>query len=151
MRSLARRLAVSLLAASGAAACGPAVHTAPTTPPAPARPLATALAARPDATNLLPPVVAFQRGLMPLEATGIPAFLQAHPEWDGRGVLIAILDSGIDPGVDGLQTTTTGEPKIADLRDFSGEGRVALAPVTPLGDSVTVGGRTVAGMGRLRG
>src|SRR5439155_18167303 len=59
--------------------------------------------------------------------TGVDLFRSLHPTYDGRGVLIAILDSGIDPGVPGLIATSTGAPKIVELRDFSGEGRVALA------------------------
>jgi len=35
-----------------------------------------------------------------------------------------------------LKTTTTGAPKIIDLQDFSGEGRVEMAPATREGDSV---------------
>src|SRR5438034_182949 len=65
-------------------------------------------------------------GLMPLKSTGVDQFRALHPTYDGRGVLIAILDSGLDPSVPGLIATSTGAPKIADLRDFSGEGRVAL-------------------------
>jgi len=64
-------------------------------------------------------------------------------------VLIAILDTGIDPGVDGLILTSDGKPKILDLRDFSGEGAVALTPLTPAGDTVRVGGRTLTGAGRI--
>lgn len=85
---------------------------------------------------------------MPLYTTGIPRFLADHPGYDGRGVLIAILDSGIDAGIPGLGTTTTGDRKILDLRDFSGEGRVVLSRVTPNRDSVTIGGVTLGGFGR---
>ena len=74
------------------------------------------------------PAVAHLLGLMPLKSTGVDVFRSLHPTYDGRGVLIAILDSGIDPGVPGLITTSTGAPKIIELRDFSGEGRVALTP-----------------------
>ncbi|MBW8773430.1 MAG: S8 family serine peptidase, partial [Gemmatimonadetes bacterium] len=48
-------------------------------------------------------------------------------------------------------TTTTGEPKILDARDFSGEGAIRLTPVTPQGDAVTVGGKSLTGFGRLLG
>ena len=95
------------------------------------------------------PETAFRQGKMPLFSTGIPDFLQAHPGYDGRGVLIAILDSGIDPGVRGLDSTTTGERKIVDLRDFSGEGRIALTRLTPQDDSVRIGGVTLGGFGRV--
>jgi subtilisin family serine protease len=87
---------------------------------------------------------------MPLLATGVPAFLSAHPTWDGRGVLIAILDSGVDPGVPGLDSTSTGRPKLLDVRDFSGEGRVELTPIVPQGDAVVVMGQRLTGFGRMR-
>ena len=136
------------------AACGPSVQTSPTppaTPPFPERPVVQRPTVRPDATYQLPPAAAMQRRLMPVHSTGVTTFRQAHPTWDGRGVLIAIMDSGIDPLVDGLQTTSTGSPKLVDLRDFSGEGRIALTKVTPDGESVTVGGKVLNGFGRLRG
>jgi subtilisin family serine protease len=95
------------------------------------------------------PRLAFQMQKMPLYTTGVPQFLAEHPAYDGRGILIAILDSGIDAGIPGLATTSTGERKILDLRDFSGEGRVALDRVKPSHDSVTVGGVILGGFGRV--
>jgi len=38
---------------------------------------------------------------MPLAPTGVTTFAAQHPTFDGRGVLIAILDSGIDPTIPG--------------------------------------------------
>ncbi len=99
---------------------------------------------------VIPPKEAFARGWMPLRATGVEDFLRAHPTYDGRGVLIGILDSGIDPSIPGLATTTTGERKILDLRDFSGEGVVPLDPVIPVGDQVTIGGKVLQGISRVR-
>lgn len=52
---------------------------------------------------------------MPKEDLGVRAFLEAHPEYDGRGIRVAILDTGIDPGHPYLQRTSTGERKIVDL------------------------------------
>ncbi len=100
--------------------------------------------------RIAPPEVAFAHDWMALGSTRVDRFLEAHPAYDGRGVLIAILDTGIDPTVPGLQTTSTGQPKLLDLRDFSGEGVVALAPITPHGDSVTVAGQRLVGFGRAR-
>jgi subtilisin family serine protease len=89
-------------------------------------------------------------GLMPLKSTGVDVFRIAHPTYDGRGVLVAILDSGIDPGVAGLITTSAGAPKILDLRDFSGEGRIDLTPVVPDADGrVRVNGALLAGAARI--
>lgn len=95
------------------------------------------------------PEEAFQRGLMPLNSAGVLRFAAAHPEADGRGVLIAILDSGIDPSTPGLQTTSTGLPKLLDLRDFSGEGRIALRPISRRGDTLLVEGHRLLGAGRI--
>lgn len=64
---------------------------------------------------------------------GAKAFLEAHPEWDGRGVLIAVCDSGVDLGLPGLLTTSDGKPKIVDARDFTDQNRVAFE--TALEDS----------------
>jgi subtilisin family serine protease len=148
----------SIVLAVFAAACGGAAAR-PTTTAVPAeRPPAGAAApaAPADATKAparetaLPPSIAFMTGLMPLKGTGVDQFRVQHPTYDGRGVLIAILDTGVDPGVDGLITTSTGAPKIVELRDFSGEGHVALAPVTPAADgTVAVGGHTLAGAHRI--
>src|SRR6266704_72205 len=57
---------------------------------------------------------------------------------------------GVAPGVDGRIVTSTGAPKLLDVRDFSGEGVVRLTPVTPTGDgTVAVAGRALAGAGRI--
>ena len=98
---------------------------------------------------VIPPTEAFRRGLMPLASTNVWAFRRAKPAADGRGVLIAILDSGIDAGIIGLDVTTMGDRKILDLRDFSGEGRIALTPLVVSGDTAVVAGTKLAGMGRV--
>ncbi|MEV0156201.1 S8 family serine peptidase [Micromonospora sp. NPDC050686] len=51
---------------------------------------------------------------MPTNETGAEAFKAAHPTWDGRGVTIGIMDSGVDLDQPALQRTTTGERKIVD-------------------------------------
>ena len=94
----------------------------------------------------LDPAAAFMLGLMPLKSTGVDVFRSLHPSYDGRGVLIAILDSGIDPGVPGLITTSTGAPKIIELRDFSQEGRVALTAFPAPTDKEMKGAGRIARM-----
>ena len=156
---MARRVGAVLLGLAAACAGG---TRAPAPTPEPVTPRTEVPAERGDTSQptpnpqplprepAAPPALALIRGWMPLLATGVPAFLAEHPSWDGRGVLIAILDSGVDPGVPGLDSTSAGRPKLLDLRDFSGEGRVELTPVVPQGDAVVVLGRRLTGFGRLR-
>ena len=70
--------------------------------------------------------------LLDREVIGADAFTRAHPEWDGRGVVIAVLDTGVDPSVAGLTTTPQGGPKVIEARDFSGEGDVELRRASPV-------------------
>lgn len=51
---------------------------------------------------------------MPIGDTGAAQFMAAHPTWDGRGVTVGILDSGISLDHPSLLTTSTGERKILD-------------------------------------
>jgi len=105
----------------------------------------------PDAGPVVGPADAYGRGWMPLKSTGVPEFLKVHPTYDGRGVLLAVLDGGVDAGIPGLSLTSTGDRKLLDLRDFSGEGRVMLSRTESAGDSIRVGGRWLHGARRLAG
>ncbi len=51
---------------------------------------------------------------MPIRDIGAAQFLAANPAWDGRGVTIGILDSGVTLDHPSLATTSTGERKIVD-------------------------------------
>ncbi|HEX9633025.1 MAG TPA: S8 family serine peptidase [Gemmatimonadales bacterium] len=142
----------SLAAAVLTAACaarGP-TEVAPHLNPAEVRADRTAVAGAEPPQPLLPPQAAHLLGLLPRRTVGAEQFVAAHPTHDGRGILIAILDSGIDAGLPGLRTTTAGLPKLADLRDFAGEGRVRLTPVTPTRDVFLIAGRPLEGASRVR-
>jgi tripeptidyl-peptidase-2 len=84
-------------------------------------------------------------GWLPKEEIGAKRFLESHPQWDGRGVVVAVLDSGVDPGAPGLQETSDGRPKIVDLVDGTGSGDVDTREVRKPDDEALAGlsGRTL--------
>ena len=53
-------------------------------------------------------------GILPRVETQSQEFCSSGEERDGRGVVVAILDTGVDPGAAGLQITTDGRPKIIE-------------------------------------
>jgi subtilisin family serine protease len=63
-----------------------------------------------------------------LSTIGADAFRKALPDRDGRGVVIAVLDTGIDMSVPGVDRDPSGEVKVLEARDFTGEGWVDCDP-----------------------
>lgn len=63
-----------------------------------------------------------------LKNTGVEEFTKTHPEYDGRGTIIIVLDTGVDMGIDGLTRTSTGNVKVIDVQDFTGEGDMNFYP-----------------------
>ncbi|HYG58843.1 MAG TPA: hypothetical protein VD902_12365, partial [Symbiobacteriaceae bacterium] len=61
---------------------------------------------------------------------------------DGKGTVIAVLDTGVDPAHPALLRTSGGEPKIMDWQDFTGEGDVATT------DTLT---QTISGVASMSG
>merc|ERR1712166_580543 len=90
----------------------------------------------------------------PLSAARVPdaetearTFISKYPQSDGRGIVIAIIDTGIDPGAPGLQVTSDGKPKVIDVVDTTGAGDVDTSKKAAAGSEehtvVGVTGRTL--------
>ncbi|MFY0515483.1 S8 family serine peptidase [Streptomyces anulatus] len=79
--------------------------------------------------------------------TGAVEFVEKHPEADGRGITIGVLDSGVDLGHPALKKTTTGERKIVDWVTATdpvsdGDGTWLEMSQSVAGPTFTSGGKT---------
>ncbi|MBS1903745.1 MAG: S8 family serine peptidase [Bacteroidetes bacterium] len=85
-----------------------------------------------------------------LGACGVDEFIKQHPTYDGRGTIVAVLDDGVDPGIEGLLKTSEGKRKIIDVQDFSGTGDLTYQPAERKGDQLFLGGTHVlSGLDKL--
>ena len=90
-----------------------------------------------------PPLSGFQDK----SSTQVDVLQSEFPKFDGRGVTVAVLDSGVDPSLAGLQQTPDGRPKIVNLIDATGDGDVVMsrAPASALGTDAETGAPTLRG------
>ena len=66
---------------------------------------------------------------LPKAETGVAELLKATPEADGRGILLAVLDTGCDLAAAGLLKTSDGKPKYVDFIDCTGGGDIDTSKV----------------------
>lgn len=66
-------------------------------------------------------------GFLSTREIGAEKWRAKRPESDGRGVVIAVLDTGVDPTRPGLvRLPHAAGPKVIEARDFTGQGDVGL-------------------------
>lgn len=72
-------------------------------------------------------------GLLPKDSTEAAKFIEKYPTYDGRGIRVGILDTGVDPAARGLN----GKGKVVDIIDCTGTGDVPITAVKPSSTSAS--------------
>ena len=82
---------------------------------------------------------------IPKEETKVLQLLRDKPTADGRGVKIAVLDTGCDLAAAGLQETSEGLPKYLDFLDCTGDGDIdttATATIPEGNETIVIKGKS---------
>lgn len=86
--------------------------------------------------------------------TGVSALVERFPEADGRGVTVAVLDTGIEFKLPGISTFADGRRKVLAHHDLTEFGRVkalATSSDTYIADTIDAGGVTLQAGPELKG
>ena len=82
-------------------------------------------------------------GLCPKKEIQGDQFIQQYPKYDGRGIVVAIFDTGIDVGAPGLNgLTSDGSYKMIDAVDCSGSGDVDCKTVVTADEDGVITGKS---------
>jgi hypothetical protein len=73
-----------------------------------------------------------------LSTCRVDEFHKQFPASDGRGVVVAVLDTGVDPTIPGLTHTPDGEVKVIDVQDFTGQGDIEMHRVRTSSDGLSI-------------
>jgi tripeptidyl-peptidase-2 len=87
-------------------------------------------------------------GYLSTREVGAQRWLSKRPRADGRGVVIAVLDTGVDPTRPGLDKLPDGRVKLIEARDFTEQGDVALTRAVLEGGVLRAGGVELSGLER---
>lgn len=82
--------------------------------------------------DAMPSGAAVGDGLVPKRETGVADFVAKYPDCQGDNVVVAILDTGVDPGAAGLRRMPDGSPKVVDCIDCTGSGDVEMFDAPPV-------------------
>ena len=84
--------------------------------------------------------------LQPRTPTQADLLLERFPNANGKGITVAVFDTGVDPGAVALQRTPDGRPKVVDLVDATGAGDVDMRKIVRSTAGGSGSGITVVGL-----
>ncbi len=94
-----------------------------------------------ESTNVLESANDAQAFLTARRVTGVSELVGRIPEADGRNVKVAVFDTGIDFGIEGVDLQRDGSRKMAGFFDLTGFGKVTPAAAVVAGNQITIEGK----------